>query len=72
MKGGLRRSTFLLQDGAAAAPPDVVLHVAGVVGQVGLVHGVERQGQLHLLLAQVLPQNPGHTHTRQVYDIYKS
>lgn len=50
--------TFLLQYGAAAALADVVLHVAGVVPQVRLLHRVKGQGQLHLLLSQVLLQEP--------------
>lgn len=34
--------TFLLQDSAPTAPPYVVLHIAGVVGQVGLLDCIKQ------------------------------
>lgn len=49
-KRGEKKSTFFLQYSTPAAPPYVVLHITGVVGQICLLHSIKRQGQLHLLL----------------------
>lgn len=69
-------STFLLQYRTPTASSYVVLHVAGVVGQVCLFNSIEREGQLHLLLPQMLPYNPvkqtseNNYHRRQTFPIH--
>lgn len=50
--------TFLDELDVGLSPPVAILHVAGVVAQVGLLQRLDGQRDRNFLLSQVLPDCP--------------